>query len=633
MSSKKIEKVDKTKKIVILFSFIFLCLSILFFSVFRTITEKRHLPSLKGEKTELSVRGDIISSDNFKIASSKKVYKAMIDTRHLDPSKEELFLNLFSIYSNIDYKKLRDKLNEGKKQPGNLVLTYDIDSRSAKNLKELAFKLIQLDVFTSRQINGSKILRGLTISESGEKRTFSYNDTLTPVVGYISKFESESGKTKVNGIKGLEKNYNKVLNQSKDGILQGDRDVLSYVSFDKNSLIRKRVDGATLNLNIPLKLQKNNEMTLDAHKKKLSADEIIIAVMDNKTGKIITMASSNRFNPERISKEDIPSLNVNAIEYQFEPGSVIKPISIALAMDKDLVKKNETFYAHNEGSKNAKGLYPKGGYKLGRFTIKDDHQFPKQTITLDDVVIFSSNIGTLKIAQRLTGPEFYEGMKKFGFTRKTGIDLPYEKKGVMPKIWQFSAGDKEKKDNVFKATVSFGQGMTSTFIQVIKAYSAFNNDGFMVTPRIVSHLTHDNNKYKPYDDKPEQVVSKKTADEIKRLLIKTVNEGTGRAAKIDGLEIGGKTGTAQIARGGKYLKKYISSFFGFVNDNHGNSYTIGVTVFNPISTGPNWYYYYASSSAVPVFKEVIQNLVKLSYLLPDEEIDFDKNSKEDIIAD
>jgi cell division protein FtsI (penicillin-binding protein 3) len=81
------------------------------------------------------------------------------------------------------------------------------------------------------------------------------------------------------------------------------------------------------------------------------------------------------------------------------------------------------------------------------------------------------------------------------------------------------------------------------------------------------------------------------------------------------------------------LKKYISSFFGFVNDNHGNSYTIGVTVFNPISTGPNWYYYYASSSAVPVFKEVIQNLVKLSYLLPDEEIDFDKNSKEDIIAD
>ncbi|QKF68159.1 cell division protein FtsI / penicillin-binding protein [Arcobacter venerupis] len=631
MPSKKIEKVDKTKKIVILFSFIFLFLCILFFSVFRTITEKRHIPSLKGEKSELSVRGDIISSDNFKIASSKKVYKAMIDTRYLDPLKEELFLNLFSIYSGIDYNTLKEKLAEGKKDPGSLVLSYSIDSRSAKNLKELAFKLIQLDVFTSKQINGVKILRGLTVSESGEKRTFSYNDTLTPVVGYISKFESEAGKTKVNGIKGLEKYYNKVLNQSKDGILQGDRDVLSYISFDKNSIIRKRVDGATLNLNIPLKLQKNNELTLDMYKKKLSADEIIVSIMENKTGKIITMASSNRFNPEKIAKEDIPNLNVNAIEYQYEPGSVIKPISISLALDKNLVKRNENFYAFNDGVKGSKGTFPKGAYKLGRFTIKDDHEFSKHNLSIDDIVMYSSNIGTLQIAQRLSGPEFFEGMKRFGFTRKSGIDLPYEKKGVMPKIWQFSAGDKDKKDNVFKATVSFGQGMTSTFIQLIKAYSTFNNDGYMITPRIVSHLTYDNNQYKANDSKPERIISKQTADEMKKLLVRTVEEGTGRSARIEGLEIGGKTGTAQIARGGKYLKEYISSFIGFVNDEHNNSYTIGVTVFNPISTGVNWYYHYAASSAVPVFKEVIQNLVKLNYLIPKENIIFDKNIKDDIM--
>ncbi len=621
MPSKNIEKIDKTKKIVILFSLIFLCLTILMISVFRTITENRHLPSLKGEKSELAVRGDIVSSDNFKIASSKKLYKASIDTRYLDPAKRELFLNLFSIYSNTDYKELENRLIEGEKNPGNLILSYGINSRSAKNLKELAFKLIQLDVFKSRLVNGNKILRGLTISESGEKRTFSYEDTLTPVVGYISKFESEAGKTKVNGIKGLERNYNKVLNQSKDGVLQGDRDVLSYISFDKNSVIRKRIDGATLNLNIPLKLQKNIEMTLDSYKQKLTADEIIVAVMESRTGKVITMASSNRFNPEQIKKEDIPSLNVNAIEYQFEPGSVIKPLSISLAIDKNLVKKNENFPAYNSGGgRNSAGEYPKGAYKIGRFTIKDDHQFTKNYLSLDDIVMFSSNIGTLQIAQRLTGPEFFEGMKRFGFTRKTGIDLPYEKKGVMPKIWQFSAGDKDKKDNVFKATVSFGQGMTSTFIQLLKAYTVFNNDGNMITPHIVSHLTYDNTKYKPYDDKPEKIVSKQTADLMKKLLVRTVEEGTGRAARIEGLEIGGKTGTAQIARGGKYLKKYISSFIGFVNDEKGNSYTIGVTVMNPNSTGKYWYYYYASWSAVPVFKEIVQNLVKLNYLTPKEGI-------------
>ena len=107
-----------------------------------------------------------------------------------------------------------------------------------------------------------------------------------------------------------------------------------------------------------------------------------------KQEKILTMASSNRFNPEKIKKEDIPYLNVNAVEYQFEPGSVIKPLSIALAMDKGLVKKNENFPAYNNfGSMSQKG-YPKGAYKIGRFTIKDDHQFKTHYLTLDDIVIF-----------------------------------------------------------------------------------------------------------------------------------------------------------------------------------------------------------------------------------------------------
>ena len=619
MSSNNTEKVNKTKKIVILFLIIFLFLSILIISVFKTISDERRLPTLQSTKKELSVRGDVVSADHFKIASSKKLYKASIDTRHLDKDKIELFLNLFSIYSDIPYIKLKKKLNN-LKRPGNLVLSYNIDSRTAKNLKELAFKLRKLKVFIPRKVTGGKILRGLSISESGEKRLFSYEDTLTPVIGYIRKFESEDGKTKVKGIKGLEKSYDKVLNESKDGVLKGNRDVLSYISFDKNSVIRKRVDGATLNLNIPLKLQKNNELTLDRYKKKLGADEIMISIMDSKTGKILSLASSNRFNPESIKQKDIPSLNVNAIEYPFEPGSVLKPISIALVMDKNRIKNKELFFAYNtKGRPNKKGEYPKGQYKLGRFTIKDDHKFKKHYLTLEDIVIYSSNIGTLQLAQRLTGPEFFKGLQEFGFTKKTGIDLPYEKKGRMPKVWQFAAGDKEGKDNVFKATVSYGQGMTSTFMQVMKAYTVFNNNGLITTPRIVSNLIHDGTKYKANNEEAQRVISSRTANKIKDLLVRTVEKGTGKAAQIEGLEVGGKTGTAQIARKGKYLKKYISSFFGFVNDGE-NSYTIGVTVMNPISTGKYWYYYYASQSAVPVFKEITKNLIKLNYLTPKNDI-------------
>ena len=615
-NSNNSNNINRVKKIVILLVFISLALVILFISIFVTTAKERKMPTLKTSKKELAIRGNIISSDNFKISSSKKLYKASIDTRYLDTNKKEMFIKLFSIYSNIPTKVLRKKINKSLKKPGSLVLSYNINSRSAKNLKELGFKLRRLKVFKSRRVDGGRILRGLSIVESGEKRQFSYESTLTPVVGYITKFEKK-GKTKVQGIKGLEKYYNNLLNRTHDGFIKGDRDVLSYITFNDAKEIKKRKDGADLVLNIPLKLQKNIEFILDKHKLKLTADEIIVSVMESSTGKVINLATSNRFNPGHIKQTDIPSLNVNAIEYQFEPGSIMKPIAIALVMDKNKIKKNELFKAFNGGgSKNSKGVYKKGKYKLGRYIIKDDHQFKKNFLSVDDIFIYSSNIGTLQLAQRLSAKEFVRGLKNFGITKKTGIDLPYEKRGKIPKTYQFAAGEKDNKDNVYKATVSYGQGMTATFMQMMKAYSVFNNKGITTTPKIVSHINLHDLKNLTLDKKEQkQIIKEKTAHEIKRLLIKTVTQGTGKSAKVEGIEIGGKTGTAQIAGGGKYLKKYISSFFGFANDKK-SKYTIGVTVINPNSQGDKWFYYYASHSAVPVFKEVVNSLIQLNYLEP-----------------
>ncbi|PLY10565.1 MAG: penicillin-binding protein 2 [Arcobacter sp.] len=614
MSSKNINKITRIKKIFIILIFIFLSIVLLLSNVFVTISDKRRLPNLQSSKSELAIRGNILSEDNFKISSSIKLYKATIDTRFLDIKKKSLFIKLFSIYSDIPEAKIKEKIDDSLRNPGSIVLSYNIDSKTAKNLKELGFKLRHLDVFKSIQINDNKILRGLNINESGEKRLYSYEDTLTPVIGYIRKYETKDGKTKVNGIKGLEKSYNNILNNTKDGTLKGTRDVLSYISFNKDSIIQNRVDGADLILNIPLRLQKNLELMIDGFKTKLGADEIIVSIMESNTGKIKALASSNRFDPGLIRQSDIPYLDVSAIEFLFEPGSIIKPISIALVMDKDRIKENELFNAYNGfGKINSKGEYPRGRYKLGRYTIGDDHQFTKRFLTVDDIFVHSSNIGTLQLAQRLSGKEMYEGLKTFGITEKTQIDLPYEKVGVMPTIRQFSAGESKGEDNVFKATISYGQGMTSTFMQMLKAYSVFNNEGVMVTPKIVQSLLVDDNKLSLDDDTNTKVISTKTANEIKRLLIKTVNKGTGINTQIEGIEIGGKTGTAQIARHGKYQDIYISSFFGFANDKE-RKYTIGVTVINPISTGKYWYYHYASWSAVPLFKEAVNNLIKLNYL-------------------
>jgi cell division protein FtsI (penicillin-binding protein 3) len=457
------------------------------------------------------------------------------------------------------------------------------------------------------KINGSRILIGLDIFETGEDRIYPYQDTFTPIIGY-TKNKIINKRLRVIGLKGLEGYYNKELNNFYDGILKGERDIGSYIIFNKNSIIRTKQDGSNIKLNISLKLQKNIELMLDRMKQKLEADEIIAAVMESNTGKIIAFASSNRYNPNHIKQQNIKNgdLLVKAVEFPFEPGSVIKPIALSLALNHYKVTLDELFYAYNKGKANKKGEYPRGKIKVDRYTIKDDHRFKKHYITLEDIIVYSSNIGTLQIANRLSAKEFYEGYKKFGFGQKSGIDLTRELTGNIRKMYQLRAGENQGKLNIFKSTMSYGQGMSATFIQVLRAYSVFNNNGKIVIPKL-ANLT--------YTSTPKEVISQKSANIIKSMLKKVVQKGTGEKAQYPGLEIGGKTGTANIAKRGKYQRKYISSFFGFANDQN-HKYTIGVSVFNPVSTGQHWYYYYASHSAVPTFRQIVDIMVKLNYLLP-----------------
>ncbi len=607
-------KVKQNKLVVFILIIIFLgsLLGVVFLNI---ATDNRKLPNKLSSRQESAIRGSVVSKDGFNIAVSKKLYKATIDTRCLDKDKQELFIKLFSIYSNIEESVIREKIAK-QKPKGTLTLSYQIDSRTAKNLKELSYKLKKLDVFNAIYINEQRIVHGLKIVESGEQRVFPYGNSLTPAIGYLSKFENENSFTKTKGVKGLESFYNDYLNNVNDGLLRGERDVLSHIVFNKNSVIQGRRDGYSLILNIPLKLQRNVEMTLDKHHQELLADEIITTVMNSKTGEILTLASSNRFHPNKITSKDYPNLNVNAIEYQFEPGSVLKPVSVSLALDLKRVKITDRFSAYNNGTPNSKGEYPRGAYPFGRFKIKDDHEFTKNILSIEDIIMYSSNIGTLQIAQKMSSAEFSKGLKDFGFTQKTGIDLPYEKIGILPSVATMAIGEKQGRDNIYKATVSYGQGMTATFMQLIKAYSAFNNKGVLVTPKIVNKLIKEGgqevNITTSSNDK--RVISEETAEIMKKFLVKTVEEGTGSNTKIEGLEVGGKTGTAQVAGLGGYKKEYISSFIGFVNDYSNNKYIIGVTVRNP--RGTKWYHYYASQSAVPVFKEIVDTLVRLNYLKP-----------------
>jgi cell division protein FtsI (penicillin-binding protein 3) len=337
----------------------------------------------------------------------------------------------------------------------------------------------------------------------------------------------------------------------------------------------------------------------DKMKESISADEVLVGVMESKTGKILSLATSNRYNPSHIRKEDIAALVPKFTEYPYEAGSVLKPLTIGIALDKNRITPDTVF---NTG-------YKKFNIGSGR-TVSDDDYFPSLPVT--DIVVHSSNIGTSQISWRLTGQEFREGLLKFGIAKKTGIDLSRDLPGSLKPLSLLN-------NQMDRANSSFGYGMQVTFMQLLKAYSAFNNDGVAVTPRIVDYL--EDAKGNRYKLEPAignlQPIGKKAANQIHDILLEVIKRGTGVKAQYPGLEVGGKTGTSHIVKNGRYVNEYHSSFYGFVNDEEGHKYTIGTLVIR----AKKYRHYFASLSAVPTFRNTVDILVELDYLKPKDGIE------------
>jgi len=580
-----------TRKIKILFLFAIVTLGFIIFlgTLFYWAQIDRRLPRLTYKETTHATRGNIVTSDNFKVATSKKLYKASIDTRNIDPDKLDLFVNLYSLYSGDIKEKIKKRILSHK---GNIVLSYKINPKNAKHLKALARKLFRLGVFRtySDEESGVTFLHGLSISESGERRIYPAVGSLTPIVGYVKKIE-KNGITQVTGVKGLERYYEDKLLSIQDSLVVGNRDISNTIILNRDSVKSQRVNGLDIHTTISLKLQKILEDMIDEHKVELDAKEVIVSVMHAETGALLSLATSNRYNPDFIKRSEYPNLNVSAIEYAYEPGSVMKAITFALLLKEDKVNPYDLVRIYG------------GKYKLGNKTIRDTHEY--EWLSAEDVIVHSSNVGTVQLAQKLDAIEFYQGLKDFGFSGKTQIDLPYEKTGYIPPLHKF-------KSQTYKATVGYGYGMTATYMQILKAYNTINNNGRMVTPYIASYFqSQDGKKYPIIRDNEREVIPISVAKRMRSILIKTVQKGTGVKAQVDGLTIGGKTGTAHIAEDGVYVRKYNSSFFGFANDAK-NKFTIGVLVVEPKKK----YHYFAAMSAVPIFKDVVLRLIEERYLTP-----------------
>ena len=587
----------RSTKLLILYTFLILLVAVFLGSVWRTIDSDRHLPHQTATLHDRAVRGTIVSADGYTLSLPHKTYKAVVYAPSIDPAKRALFFHLFSIYSHLPEEEIAQTFlnKKGKPKQGYVTLTRQLDAGSAIHLRALAYRLRRMRVFRPTQNRrGVKVVYGLDIIESGEQREFPLHDLLEPALGYIRNHDD--GKyVEVRGVKGLERYYEKILASRQDGWVRGERDVAGTILRNGMSRQAKRIDGQNLHLNIPLSLQRRVEVILDRMIQETGAHEILAAVMESRTGKLLALASNRRFDPAHIQQKDVESLRPKFGEYPYEAGSVIKPLTLSIALDHHKVTPQTWFDLHGGKLKISK-----------RYTISDDEVFDSLTTT--DIIVHSSNVGISQVAWRLSGKQFHDGLDAFGLGRPSGIDLSRELHGKIKSA-------KRLQHKVHRANQAYGYGMTVTFAQLLKAYSAFNNDGIAVTPRILDYVEDTNGTHytlKPkYDDR--RAISTQTAHQIHTILKEVVKRGTGVQAQYPGLEIGGKTGTAHISLGQNgYSKEYHSSFYGFANDDKGHRYTIGVLVIRP--SRPKMYF--ASKSAVPTFRKIVDTLVDQNYLQP-----------------
>lgn len=563
---------ENTGKILSIFIFI-----LLFFVLFLTGTVKEIFSSKNKIKTtkvekQSSFRGSIKTADGITVAKSSDIWYFALNGNYIEESKKEAVAKLLSIYLDKTKEELLSIIDMKKR----VVIESDLSTKEAKRLKRLSKSLDGMDAFKTFRTGERSTRFGFEIIKTkNQKRVYPYKDLLSPVIGFVSKADGKA-------LSGLEKYYENTLGEGEEGWIYAQKDAGSNLIYNKKLEYSPSVDGSTIILSINSRLQRKIENILEKQKEKFDAYEAIAAIMDSKTGEILSLASSNRYDPENIT--NVSYTKISAVQHYFEAGSVIKPFVLSYAMEKGLIKRYDLLDGHN------------GRWKLKNKVIKDDVREFKY-ISAENILIYSSNIGISQVAMRLSGFQIRELFEKFGITKISEIDLPYERETSLPTTDQYDH------DEIYKATTSYGYGLQTNFVQLLKGYNAFNNNGILATPHIAKTMITNNNEVIQAPIRTKKVLSRTTANVIRSILRKTVQEGTGKAVDIEGYYIAGKTGTAHIAKEGSYSNSYVASFFGFANDSQ-RKYTLGVTFIKPTVE------HFSSQTSAPTAKMILETMIE-----------------------
>ncbi len=348
------------------------------------------------------------------------------------------------------------------------------------------------------------------------------------------------------GLEGLERKYDEILRGSQYSLIQM-RDALGRL-FSVSRPIPSGHRMHDLRLTIDKDIQYKAQQALKAAVERCGAKAGHCIVVDPMTGEILAMAVVPEFNPNSFLDYKPYQWRNRAITDCYEPGSTMKVFLLAASLEENVVSPLTRFDCEQ------------GMCQVADHVIRDTHRYG--LLSVSEIVVRSSNIGAVKIAQRLGYERLYDYLKKFGFGQKTGVELIGERSGfVRPP---------DRAGPVDRATVAFGQGMTATSLQLAMAMAAIANGGRLMRPYVVSSIVDESGKVvdKTYPKFVRRVVSAQTAAKVSRILEGVVGEGgTGPQASIRGFRVAGKTGTAQKVdpRTRTYSNtKHVATFVGYV---------------------------------------------------------------------
>ncbi len=396
---------------------------------------------------------------------------------------------------------------------------------------------------------------------------------------------------------GLEEFYNKKL-AGQDGQIKSERSGIANMLISSNSDYDEPKNGQDFILTIDRNVEFFACSKLKDYQAKFKFSSGTVIIVDPKTGAIIAMCSWPDFDPNQYAKIDNPKIFSNpAVNDQYEPGSVFKTITMAAALDQGKVSPETTYV--DKGQRMIEG-WPKP------LSNSDFETFGGHGVTTMTTVLEKSlNTGAIFAMEQIGPVIFADYVKKFGFGKTAGIELPGEVSGDINSLLQ------KKIKPISGATASFGQGIAVTPLQMLMSYAALANRGNLMRPYIVKQIISEDGTSEEFKPKMvRQVVSEKTATTILAMLTEVVEKGHSKQAAVKGYYVGGKTGTAQIpAPGGGYIEgdTYIHTFVGMAPiDNP--AFVMLVKLDRPQVR-------FAESSAAPLFGEIADFLLKY-YKIP-----------------